>query len=164
MIDEAQFKIGEQPCGHFEPLHKYTGTGENFDTCPDCDGSLSFCTNCMTDHHSRGLETCAKRISRETSRTALRMGLFHLTALLNTMDDCALAADLGGVRRVLCDQRGEIWTILDWLGTPVANTNSNSNSEEQGPSRITNSSSKEGERQAGSPLESTNTKFEEQAP
>lgn len=165
MINDAQYKIGVQPCGHFDPSEEgAAGTGGNVHSCRGCDGTVSFCTNCLTDHHSGGWQVCTKRICRDISRTALRMGLSQLTTFLDMLDDWALQAELPGVRRVLYDQRREIWNILDWLGTPFANTNSNSNSKEQRSSRITNSSSKQGESDPVSPQESTNTKFEEQTP
>jgi hypothetical protein len=97
------------------------------------------------------------------------MGLYWLTAFLDTLDDSALRGALPGVRRVLCDQRRDIFEVIRFLGTRFANTNSNS--KEQRSSRITNSSSKEGEGQPDLPEQpdksgdfSTNTKFEEQAP
>ena len=164
MINLAEYEIGEQPCGRFVPTDKYAGVGGNIHSCARCDGTVSFCEACLTDHHSRGWETCGARICRDISRTALRMGLFQLTGLLDMLDNWALAAELPGVRRVLCDQRKAVWEIISWFGTPFANTNSNSNSKEQGSSRITNSSSKEGESEGVSPQGSTNTKFEEQGP
>jgi hypothetical protein len=96
------------------------------------------------------------------------MGLFWLTAFLDTFDDSALQGAVPGVRRALCDQRRDIFQVIRFLGTRFANTNSSS--KEQRSFRITNSSSKEGEGQADSAEQSkksgdssTNTKFEEQA-
>jgi hypothetical protein len=88
----------------------------------------------------------------------------HLAAMLDMLDDFAIGAQLPGVRRVLSEQRRAIFEVVSWLGTPFANTNSNSYSKEQGSTRITNSNSRQGESEIISPVDSTNTKHEEQAP
>ena len=61
------FTTGCQPCNHFTPResdsHGFTQRHECYS--PDasgsatCEGVVAFCSNCSTDHHSGGYQTCA---------------------------------------------------------------------------------------------------------
>lgn len=156
MIEHRVYEMGDQPCGNFRPEDEYPGTGGNAHTCPACDGTVSFCLTCLRDHHAAGWETCARRISPAVARGRLRIELSLLIASLALLQDWSLRAVLPSVRLALLDTQKKIWEILELVGAPFANTNSNS--KELRYPRITNSRSNEGEN------ESTNTKYEEEAP
>lgn len=61
------FKSGQQPCDNYTP--KMDGNGyaewENVHECycghskgKNCEGLVSFCLNCHSDHHSNGYQSC----------------------------------------------------------------------------------------------------------
>lgn len=152
MLNRMDYQIGEQPCADFTPGEPAAGVAAKIAACPGCEGTICLCEKCKRDHHSAGWGTCDRRISCKVAGAALRMGLYALTQLLDVLDDWALAAGFEGIRRLIYDQRKDIWAILEWFGAPFANTNTNSNSKEDLDSRITNSNS------------SSNTNYEEQAP
>lgn len=54
------FEIGKQPCNNFTPQFEGNAYGEweNRHQCMKCGGEVSFCLNCMEDHHEDGYETC----------------------------------------------------------------------------------------------------------
>jgi hypothetical protein len=70
-----RFTIGHQPCNDFKPDrdgNEY-GSWENLHSCmqPKCEKTVSFCMNCLKDHHEDGYEACTcechayLRMSRE---------------------------------------------------------------------------------------------------
>ena len=57
------FSRGCQPCANYTPQMDRSGeaTFANRHECyspPGCDGAVSFCDACKTDHHSDGYQTC----------------------------------------------------------------------------------------------------------
>ena len=56
------FMVGQQPCQNFKPDkdgHKFV-TWDNRHECYKCGSEVSFCLNCMWDHHLNGYESCKK--------------------------------------------------------------------------------------------------------
>ena len=65
----AKYIVGRQPCTEFEAQREGNGFAEwdNVHECfgpfcdserPRCGGTVSFCTNCYSDHHSDGWDAC----------------------------------------------------------------------------------------------------------
>lgn len=60
-----EYEKGCQPCGSYTP--RLTEYGSSVHECYSpradgercCEGKVSFCENCRTDHHSGGYQTCA---------------------------------------------------------------------------------------------------------
>jgi hypothetical protein len=107
----------------------------------------------------------------EAWRENTRAGLYDVRERLSAVQTSARKGELAAVSSWISRATCDISNIFGWLGTPVANTNTNSYSKEDLASRNTNSSSKDGEGQPVSPEQSgksehsdTNTKHEEQAP
>lgn len=63
----ANYTIGQQPCNNYIPqmeANEYA-TWANVHDCycghskgKRCEGTVSFCENCNSDHHSNGYESC----------------------------------------------------------------------------------------------------------
>jgi hypothetical protein len=64
-----KYEIGHQPCAEFQARDELADRGVYgnvhscfgpFDGRPQgtCEGTVSFCEACMTDHHSGGWDTC----------------------------------------------------------------------------------------------------------
>jgi hypothetical protein len=58
-----RYTIGKQPCqnlkrGDADIAALGPGNGCNVHQCPKCWGRRTWCTNCNTDHHDNGWETC----------------------------------------------------------------------------------------------------------
>lgn len=77
-MNEQDFRVGRQPCAHFQPTDdEMTGQGNvhecwaPFDNGPKCcethGGLVSFCENCHHDHHTGGYETCRKNNAQPTT-------------------------------------------------------------------------------------------------
>ena len=170
MQNEVWYTVGNQPCRKFSPADEWVFFPGNVRLCRRCDATVSFCKNCGHDHHFDGYETCIGRLEDiDAAREQTRAGLYDAYERLLAVRTWAMNAHLPGVSRWIFQTTGELSRIFSWLGTPIANTNSNS--EEQRPSRITNSSSKEGESPPDSgeePRTNTDstpiTKYEELAP
>jgi len=60
----SEYEIGQQPCDNFTPQMESNAyaTWTNEHQCYRCGGdvTVSFCENCMRDHHSGGYETCTR--------------------------------------------------------------------------------------------------------
>jgi hypothetical protein len=61
---EREFQAGQQPCKDFRP-EELSPFGVQTHECwcghakgLHCEGSVAFCANCYTDHHSGGYQTC----------------------------------------------------------------------------------------------------------
>jgi hypothetical protein len=64
------FTRGQQPCDNFTPDEEFYGHNEHECWCcgprargeavqpGDCHGTVSFCRNCHSDHHSEGYDSC----------------------------------------------------------------------------------------------------------
>jgi hypothetical protein len=68
-IPDSAFAEGKQPCQNFTPGKvDIANSGQSnrhecyapFDGPRECGGQVSWCENCMHDHHSHGYETCCK--------------------------------------------------------------------------------------------------------
>ena len=68
-MTRGSFTEGRQPCAAFKPQRDGNGyaTWDNIHECfgpfddsgrERCGGSVSFCENCYSDHHSGGWNTC----------------------------------------------------------------------------------------------------------
>lgn len=62
---EFSYEKGTQPCKEFRPEDDFYPGGGNIHDCfcmyskgLVCGGTVSFCLNCHTDHHSGGKEEC----------------------------------------------------------------------------------------------------------
>lgn len=73
MAEYSPFTEGDQPCDNFTPQMTYLGPNEHECWCVrprrcgenvnpgDCHGTVSFCLNCHSDHHSYGYDKCPTR-------------------------------------------------------------------------------------------------------
>jgi hypothetical protein len=54
------YRIGKQPCANYNPQMEMNehAIWENVHECYRCKSNVSFCLNCMRDHHLDGYETC----------------------------------------------------------------------------------------------------------
>ena len=68
-MESEKFTKGKQPCANFKPQREGNGyaTWDNLHECfgpfddskrERCGGTVSFCENCLYDHHSNGWDTC----------------------------------------------------------------------------------------------------------
>ena len=158
MISDDVFKKGRQPCPNFRAGEESAFGGKPH-CCQRCGEPVWFCKNCTRDHHFGGYETCNERLGDiEAAQERTRAGLEDVRERLRAVRTSAMMGHLPGVSRWIFETICEVNGIFSWFGTPIALSNSNSNSKEDRSSRITNSSSKNRDK------ESTNTKYEEQAP
>jgi len=59
MASDNRFAIGKQPCSDFKPKQEWFGSNRH--ECIYCrldEVTVSFCENCVRDHHQDGYETC----------------------------------------------------------------------------------------------------------
>ncbi len=72
----GKFTEGRQPCNDFTPQREGNGyaTWDNVHKCygpfddsnrPQCGGTVSFCENCVSDHHSHGWDKCPEQQESE---------------------------------------------------------------------------------------------------
>lgn len=66
--ERMSFTEGKQPCDNFRPqleANEYA-VWENRHQCYECGGEVSFCLNCMKDHHDGGYDSCVdKRVKSQ---------------------------------------------------------------------------------------------------
>ncbi len=53
-----RYTVGEQPCQNLVRGEGSHPGVSNVHQCPKCWGNRTWCTNCYTDHHDNGWETC----------------------------------------------------------------------------------------------------------
>ena len=65
-----RYTVGEQPCQHLERGEGCLPGVSNVHQCPICWGLRTFCTNCCTDHHDNGWETCTPEAYKDAEEDA----------------------------------------------------------------------------------------------
>lgn len=59
----SKYEVGRQPCDSYKPTKDFMGFANEHCCafCVDRAGLVSFCENCMRDHHAGGIEACEHR-------------------------------------------------------------------------------------------------------